>query len=352
MPRVVHIVTTSGFAGVERYVCNVASATAVRGWDVVVVGGDGDRMRHALGGAVRWEPGHDVPSALRSILRTGRANVSHAHMTIAEAVAVATRPVHRAVVVSTRHFAARRGASRGGRVVAPWIARNIRREIANGEFVAQHLERPPAAVITAGVPASTLLWRPENRIVLVMQRLEAEKDTGTALRAWSASQLATDGWSMRIVGEGSERVWLDKWVRDAAVDGVTFAGWTEDVASELRRAGILFATATAEPLGLSVLEAMAAGVPVVASASGGHLETIGATAGARLFPPGDAAAGAMALDALRSESARVRLSSAERLVVSQRFTIERHIDRLLGQYEAACAASLFPLPNCAADPSQ
>jgi glycosyltransferase involved in cell wall biosynthesis len=351
MPRVVHIVTTAGFAGVERYVCNVAAATAARGWDVAVVGGDRERMAAALADGVRWAPGSSALESLRSVLRLGRSDVAHAHMTVAEAIAVATRAAHRAPVVSTRHFAARRGASRAGRIAAPWIAKHLAREIAAGEFIAQHLERPPTAVVVDSVPQSACLWRATNRVVLVLQRLEAEKDTLTALRAWQTSRLIADGWSMRVVGEGSQRRELERRVESESIDGVEFTGWTNDVADELGRAGILLASAAAEPLGLSVLEAMAAGVPVVASASGGHLETIGATDGAQLFPPGNAPAAAVALRALHDDSMRARMSAAGRRVVAERFTIERHVDGLLRQYEAARAGAGPRRHECMSDGS-
>jgi glycosyltransferase involved in cell wall biosynthesis len=52
-------------------------------------------------------------------------------------------------------------------------------------------------------------------------------------------------------------------------------------------AGILLAPRSDEAYGLSVVEAMAAGLPVVAAAAGGHLETMGRVAGAALFSPGD-----------------------------------------------------------------
>ena len=60
-------------------------------------------------------------------------------MTVAEAVAVAARPVHRAPVVATRHFAAHRGTRRSGRLLAPWIARGLQHEIAVSEFVASRV---------------------------------------------------------------------------------------------------------------------------------------------------------------------------------------------------------------------
>ena len=139
MPSVVHVVATANFAGVERYVCDVARETAGRGWDVAVVGGHPEQMPVELGGTAVWLPGATALQALRSLHRVGRRDLCHAHMTVAEAVAVAARPLHRAPVVATRHFAAQRGASRGGRLLAPWIARGLQREIAVSEFVASRV---------------------------------------------------------------------------------------------------------------------------------------------------------------------------------------------------------------------
>jgi glycosyltransferase involved in cell wall biosynthesis len=190
-------------------------------------------------------------------------------------------------------------------------------------------------VLVTGVPESRSLWQPANRTVLVLQRLAPEKDTMTALRAWEASGLASDGWSLNIFGEGSERAMLERWVASHGAAGVSFGGWTDDVPGELSRAGMLLATAVAEPLGLSVLDAMAAGVPVVAAAAGGHLETAGLIGGAPMFPPGDHAAAARALRSLRSDAVRLALSEAGRRLVTERFTIDRYTDRLLLEYAAA-----------------
>lgn len=333
--RVVHVVTTAAFAGVERYVCDVANETAARGWDVAVVGGHGIRTPAALSNCVQWKPGANPLEAVRSLRKLGQFDVSHAHMTVAEAIAVATRRIHRAPVVATRHFAARRGASPLGRVAAPWIARGVSREIANGAYVAEHVENRPTAVLPAGVPETDCVWHLSNRVILVLQRLEPEKDTGTALRAWKASGLADDGWTMRVVGEGVQRGQLEYQAERDQVRGVDFAGWVPDVRAEFGRAGLLLATSVAEPFGLSVLEAMAAGVPVIATASGGHLETVGASQSALLFPPGDALAAAEALRMARDASVRERMSDDGRSVVAERFTVKHHVDGLIREYHAA-----------------
>jgi glycosyltransferase involved in cell wall biosynthesis len=334
MPSVVHVVTTSNFAGVERYVCNTATELSRRGWEVTIVGGHPSQTREALGGDAAWLPGATPAEALRSLTKLGRQDVCHAHMTIAEAVAIAARPLHRAAVVSTRHFAAPRGSSRMGRLLAPLISATLDRQIAVSEFVADRVERRPDAVVEPGISASPCLWQQSSRVVLVLQRLEPEKDTLTALRAWRQSGLFEDGWSLRVVGDGAERLELESWVKANHVPGVVFPGWNSDVRAEFARAGILLASAQSDSFGFAVLEAMAAGVPVVASAAGGHLETVGRLREPALFAAGDAAGAAAALRLFLSDAVRAKASAAGRHLVQAEFTIERHVARLLPKYEA------------------
>jgi glycosyltransferase involved in cell wall biosynthesis len=175
--------------------------------------------------------------------------------------------------------------------------------------------------------------------VLVLQRLEPEKDTITALRAWNASRLVEEGWDMRVVGEGSERVALEEWVRSEGIEGVKFVGWVPNTNDELTNAGVLLAPARSEPFGLAVVEAMAAGVPVAASAAGGHLETVGRLDSPALFSPRDHVAAASALRLLRDEDARARQSRAGRELVQAELTTARHVDRLLLVYDGVLSTA-------------
>src|SRR5436190_13872100 len=243
MPSVVHVVTTDKFAGVERYVCNTAAELARRGWDVTVIGGDARHMPSALGRDVAWLPGATLLESLRSLLKIGRRDICHAHMTFGEAVAMVAAPLHRSAMVSTRHFAARRGSNPLGRIVAPLISASLDRQIAVTDFVAKNIERPPETVIRNGIPSLPRLWQASCRVVLVLQRLEREKDTFTALRAWRESGMFEESWSLRVVGDGAERAALESWVATEGVRGVIFAGWTSDVEGELARAGMLLAPA-------------------------------------------------------------------------------------------------------------
>jgi glycosyltransferase involved in cell wall biosynthesis len=81
----------------------------------------------------------------------------------------------------------------------------------------------------------------------------------------------------------SQRSGLEAWVEARSVPEVSFAGWVPDVQVELARAGMVLAPAPAEPFGLGVIEAMGAGVPVVACGGGGHLETVARLSDAPLF---------------------------------------------------------------------
>lgn len=336
MARVVHVIVTDNFAGAERYVGTLARSCAAAGWAVTVVGGRQAPMREVAGDAVTWLPGSTLTEALRSLASAGRFDVCHAHMTYAETVGLMTRAWHRAPVVATRHFAAARGASRVGAAIARWIDRSLAGQVAISRFVADNLERPPSAVLTNGVAVAPARWSPASRTVLTLQRLEAEKDTLTAVRAWRASQLVDEGWRLRVVGDGAQRAMLERVVREEGIAGVEFGGWVPDVGKEFDQAGLCLATAPAEPLGLSVLEAMAAGIPVVATAAGGHLETVGVLPDAALFAPGDVEQAARLLRSLAlDESARRRLSECGRAVQQSEFSLAVHAERVLAWYRDA-----------------
>lgn len=340
MPSVLHVIVTDNFAGAERYVATLSRSLVPLGWDVSIVGGAEEPMRRVSGPDVNWLPGRTMAQAWRSIRLAGRFDVYHAHMTYAEAVAVFGPRRSGAPVLATRHFASARGSSLGGRLLSRPVASRLSAEIAISEFVARSIEAPPAAVLLNGVPTSRSLWRRDSRTVLVMQRLEAEKQTDVAIRAWAVAGLASAGWKMRVVGAGTERDVLETLVHSQRIDGVEFAGWVSDVTAELSEAAMLLATAPQEPLGLSVLEGMAAGVPVVAAAGGGHLETVGLIPDAPSFAPGDVRAAAEAMRRLADDDElRERLSERGSTLQRDRFTLEGHASDVARVYAQIGAGS-------------
>ncbi len=327
---VTQVVVTDAFAGVERYVCRVADELAGRGHAVTVVGGDPGRMRAELADRVAWRPARSVPQAAWTLARRPGTDLVHVHMTAAETAAWLARARHRAPIVATRHFARERGSSRPARVASRLTSRALARDIAISRFVATTV-RGTTVLIRNGVPdrpASDL----ESTTVVMMQRLDTEKLPDVGIRAWALSRLADRGWRLVVAGVGALRPDLARLADDLDVaDSVWFAGQVADTDRLLAEASILLAPAPAEPFGLSVVEAMAHGVPVVAADGGAHRETVGQDG--LLVPAGDPHAAARALVTLsRDRALRQAMGSRLRRRQQELFSLERHVDELESLY--------------------
>ncbi len=327
-----HLVGTDNFAGVERYVASVSVELARRGHRVDVVGGAPGEMEALLDrSGVAFVPAVGGRALARANLARPRPDVVHAHMTAADVVAVATRPLVRRPVVSTLHFAQRRGHDALTRRMYAVLPHLITVEIAISRTVAEAAGGSPQVILN-GVPEPADAGHDVERdpVVLVVQRLEREKDTSTALRAFAASGLAERAWQLHVCGDGSERQRLEDLARDEGIDEATrFLGHVDDPGRRMVRASLLVASAVCEPFGLTVVEAMSRGLPVVATGSGGHRETIGPAAPETLFDPGDHAAAAARLRWL-GDDPELRADLAQRAHARYRqvFTIGAHVDAL------------------------
>lgn len=300
--RVAHVVVTEAFAGTERYVANLAGAQHRDGHRVTVLGGDPVAMRAALPSGVHLEAVSTVAGAVAALRRLGPFEVVHAHLTAAETAVCLAFPWRQSdpIIVSTRHIAGRRGSSSAAKAVSVGIRYRVDLQIACSTYVAGRIDGPSVVLPTGVAPRGQCTG--ERPVVLVAQRLEQEKDTATAIRAWAASGLGRRGWRLEVLGSGTQRASLEDLAGDLSVAGsVDFEGWVGDIDTRLATASILLAPTPGETFGLTVVEAMAWGLPVVAAASGGHLETVGAVPGARMFTPGDAYGAASLLSGLAAD---------------------------------------------------
>lgn len=139
-----------------------------------------------------------------------------------------------------------------------------------------------------------------------------------------------------IAGEGELRPALERQIRDLHLEKhVILAGFREDVLA-LHKGFDLFAmSSVTEGLGTSLLDAMAAGRPVVATSTGGIPEVVVHRETGLLVPPRDhrAMAGAI-VELLRNEPLRTRMGQAGLERVRARFTVERMVAETLRVYEA------------------
>lgn len=330
-PHVVHIVATTKFAGVERYITYVAPGLVDAGFRVTVIGGDEVLMRSVL------DPAGVTHLSYQSLRRAGAAirrldaDVVHAHMTSAELTAVLGARRH-TKIVSTRHFATRRGSRWSTRTVDRLVRTRLHQQISISQFVADEIGQP-SLVIPNGVPDQPA-GRHDERIVLACQRLEDEKRTDVAVRAWARSGLARQGWTLQIAGTGAELDTLRALADSLGVaNSVEFLGFVEDSVERMARAALYLATAPAEPFGLGVAEAMSTGAAVVAAAGGAHLELLEAASDAT-FAPGDVDGAARTLRAWCERTAADRLQAGALLQQRQRhdFSAAEHIQRLAEVY--------------------
>jgi glycosyltransferase involved in cell wall biosynthesis len=204
--------------------------------------------------------------------------------------------------------------------------------VAPSAFVGHLLVRAglPAArvrVVANGVPlpdepAST------GRYALFAARLSTEKGVGTLLEAARRQP------GMRIVVAGAGP--LETAVRAAANGTVAYAGQVDPptIASLVRQAAFAVVPSEGpESLPFAALEALAAGIPVIASRIGGLPEIVEDGVNGLLVPPGDPDALAQAMASLwHDPSRRAAMGCAARRTAAERFSLEKQTARLVDLY--------------------
>jgi glycosyltransferase involved in cell wall biosynthesis len=181
------------------------------------------------------------------------------------------------------------------------------------------------------------------RIVSV-GRLAAPKDFRTLVRALAL--LPRGAAEALIVGDGPDRAQLEAEIaRLGLAEQVLLAGERRDVPELLARADLFVLSSRSEGLPVSVLEAMAAGLPVIASSVGGLPELVADGETGMLVEAGDVDDLAAALRLLLAEpSLRRRLGAAGRARAEERFGLERFRRAHLELYSAELARRGLPLP--------
>lgn len=166
---------------------------------------------------------------------------------------------------------------------------------------------------------------PDTLLIGTIARLDPVKDLATLLRA-AAIAGHRQPTAVAIVGDGPERGMLEALAAQLSIaPRVTFLGHRDDARDWLAGCDIFVNSSISEGVSLTILEAMAAGLPIVATAVGGTPEVVTETCG-WLVPPRDPQALADAiLVAGADPNRRDAVGRAARARVDARFTLDRMV---------------------------
>ena len=169
------------------------------------------------------------------------------------------------------------------------------------------------------------------RLVMVA-RFEAQKDHGTLLRA--LARLRGKAWQLDLIGDGPQRADIVELAGDLGVaDRVRFLGARTDVAQLLASSQVFLLISHWEGFPRSILEAMRAGLPVVASDVGGVRESVVEGVTGFLIPPGDVDTLQARLELLLEfPGLRTHLGGAGRARYESQFTFDHMFEQTAAVY--------------------
>jgi glycosyltransferase involved in cell wall biosynthesis len=180
------------------------------------------------------------------------------------------------------------------------------------------------------------------RTVVTVANLRPEKSHETLLAAAALLVGSHPRLRFQIVGDGVRRRELEHLAATLGLsDHVEFLGHREDVPALLAAADAFVLPSRSEAFPNGAIEAMAAGIPVVACAVGGLLDLIQDGRTGLLVPPGDSNALAGALRGLIEDPARAHaIGTAGRRLVQQRYSFDRMVGSFDDLYCSALHGSL------------
>jgi glycosyltransferase involved in cell wall biosynthesis len=213
------------------------------------------------------------------------------------------------------------------------------RVVANSPSAAEILSRegiaPESIAVIANGIDSAQFGRPHRlrpvRTIITVANLRREKAHETLILAAAAVARAYPEVRFRIVGDGPRRAELEQLVRDHRLGHIVeFLGHRDDVPALLVAADAFVLPSRSEAFPNAAIEAMAAGLPVVASAVGGLRDLIEHGRTGILVPAGNASALEQALRGLLDDPLRATaLGATARTEVLRRYSFER----MVGSFE-------------------
>jgi glycosyltransferase involved in cell wall biosynthesis len=259
-------------------------------------------------------PGPVSAATLRLIAATATTVVANSHYTAASVLAVAPRArvevVHNPVDLER------------------WDPRRIDRALARAE-----LGRAGERQLLLGVVAQLSPWKGQDTAIEALRLLCEEGVDAHLLLIGSAKFVAR---ATRFDNQAYVAGLRTRIEQAGLVERVSWLGEREDVPELVRALDALLLPSSEEPFGRALIEAMALGVPVLATEVGGPPEIVTDGQEGYLLPPREPAAWARAVRMIAESPDRgLEMGQAGRRRVHSEFTAERHAAAILHVYEHA-----------------
>jgi glycosyltransferase involved in cell wall biosynthesis len=370
MPRILILITLAEAGGAQTYVASLVPALAAR-FDVVVAAhGEGPLVDAARDAGVRFvalrhvrrplHPARDLLGLLEllALIRRERPDIVHVNSSKAGVLGrVAARLAGVPVRVFTVHGWAFKAYSGIPSALYRWADRLMERAttvticVTETERAAGLAGRTCSADRTVVIPnAVDVDAAPRARHdgdlpqIVSVGRLAWPKDPLTLVHALAFARVRGNRYRAVIVGDGPDRAGLEAAVSELGIgSAVELHGPRRDVPDLLARSDVFVLASRSEGGPISILEAMAAGLPVVASDVGGVRELVADGVTGLLVPAADTDALAAALERLLADPGlRRRMGAAGHERARERFDLSAHRRSHLELYERQLARSGAP----------
>lgn len=367
MIRILRIIARLNIGGPALHVTHLARGlNPARFESLLVTGqisaseGDMSDLAHGLNWRVIPEMGRELAPLgdavtllkLWRLIRQFRPHIVETHTAKAGAVGrLAARLAGAPAVIHTFHghtFSGYWGPVGSKMVIATeqFFSRLTDRIVAVSDRVRDDLIKfriaPPDKIVTIPLgldlaPFATRARRAGKQTIGIVGRLVPIKNHALFLRM--ARQLIADGFTgdFMIVGDGETRANLEREAADLK-GRLTFTGWRRDLPEVYSQLSVVVNTSLNEGTPMALIEAMAAGVPVVATAVGGVPDVVGHGQTGWLAPNEDVAALVNGVkSALRDDG---QIAARARAEVLHRFSKERLVSDVEGLYESLLNAQV------------
>jgi glycosyltransferase involved in cell wall biosynthesis len=294
--------------------------------------------------------------ALAKVLREFRPQIVHTHLSVLRYVLPALLSYPAPLVVHTLHNLAEHETDAIGRAIQRLAFRRAVLPVAISQEVAASVERfyglQSSAIIPNGIPVDRYQSVPDERtrwreaegfhrdsiLFTCVARLEPQKNPFLLLRAFAAVKDTRA--HLVLLGSGSLMAPLKAHVHAHGLEGrVHVLGKRDNVRECLAASDVFVLSSNWEGNPLAVMEAMAAGLPVISTAVGGVPDLVRSGEQGILVPPEDCLAFTQAMRLLFDDSAkRTAMGRAARARASTAFRVERMVEGYVSLYRATLMA--------------